>query len=155
MRESAGPRLTYIATRGYTMSPPVAQRSSAAVRCDDCRSVVESGGRQELSFLLLEQLTIPVLGCDDHLEQFASVCELTAKESAELLDQRPAGGLRCPGCRLASYDSPYPLIQVRNGAVIPMACSDHQSEILERFQTGLRTRNQLTTRLDTSPDPSL
>lgn len=137
------------------MSPSAAQQSLAVVRCDDCQSVVESGGQQEFSFLLLEQLTIPVLGCDDHLEQFASVCELTAEESAELLDHRPAGGLPCPGCRLAPYDSPHPLIQVRNGAVVPMACSDHQSEILERFRTGLRTRHQLTTDLGTSPDPSL
>lgn len=126
------------------------QQSLSAIGCDACQSAVESGGQQELSFLLLDQLTIPVLSCDEHLEQFSSVCGLTSEDTADLLHHRPAGGVSCPSCRLAPYNSPHPVIQVQDGAIIPMACSKHQSEIVQRFHTGIQTQHQLTTSLDTS-----
>lgn len=103
-----------------------------------------------MSFLLLDQLTIPVLSCDEHLEQFSSVCGLTSEDTADLLSHRPAGGVSCPSCRLAPYNSSHPLVQVQDGAIIPMACPKHQSEIVQRFHTGIQTQHQLTASLDIS-----
>jgi len=71
------------------------------IRCDECRSALRSDRQQAVSFLLLDQLTIPVLSCDDHLERFTSICGLTTEATADLLHHRPAGGITCPGCRLA------------------------------------------------------
>lgn len=134
------------------MSSPDVQQSLSTIQCDACQSAVQSGGQQTVSFLLLEGLTIPVLGCDDHLEQFSLICELSSDNTADLLHHRPAGGLSCPSCRLAPYNAPYPLIQVQDGAIVPIACPEHQSEIAQRFQTGLRTRQQLTSDLVTHID---
>lgn len=113
---------------------------------------MEDGGRRSLSFLLLDQLTIPVLGCADHLDQFRSICGLTTEDEAELLDHVPAGGVNCPGCRNARYESAHPLIPVRDGGVVVTACPDHRSAIAERFQAGRRAHEQLTASLDAPRD---
>lgn len=133
------------------MAPPDLQQSSSAIGCDTCQSIVQSGGQQEVSFLLLDQLTIPVLSCDEHLEQFSSICGLTSEDTVDLLHHRPAGGVSCPSCRLSPYNSSHSLVHVRDGAILTMACPEHQSEIVQRFYTGLQTQYQLTTGLDTSP----
>ena len=132
------------------MASPDDQQSLSAIGCDACQSAVQSGGQQEVSFLLLDQLTIPVLSCDEHLEEFSSVCGLTSKDTADLLHHRPAGGVSCPSCRLAPYNVPHPLVQVQDGVILPMACPKHQSEIVQRFYTGIQTQHQLTVGLDTS-----
>ncbi len=135
------------------MASPDIQQSLSAIGCDACQSAVQSGSQQEVSFLLLDQLTIPVLSCDDHLEQFSSICGLTSEDTADLLHHRPAGGLSCPNCRLAPYNSPHPLVQVQNGVILPMACPEHQSELVQRFHTGIQTQHQMTTGLDTNTSP--
>lgn len=121
------------------------------VRCEACQSALEPESEQTVSFLLLDQLTIPVLSCDDHLREFTSICGLTTEGSADLLDHRPAGGICCPGCRNSRYDPSHPLIPVQEGAVVVTACPTHQSAIVERFRTGLETREQLTATLGTTP----
>lgn len=123
------------------------------VQCDACRSAFESDSRRTISFLLLDQLTIPVVSCEDHLEQFASVCGLTTEDTAETLDHRPAGGVRCPGCRLAPHNSAQPVIPVQDGAVLAVACPEHQSKILQRFQTGLQTQQHLSSSVETPINP--
>lgn len=118
------------------------------VQCDACRSAFESDSRRTISFLLLDQLTIPVVSCEDHLEQFASVCGLTTEDTAETLDHRPAGGVRCPGCQHAPHSAAQPVIPVRDGAALVVACPEHQSKILQRFQTGLQTRHHLSSSVE-------
>lgn len=139
--------------RGRESVAPVLQQLLSTIQCDACQSAVRSGGQQTVSFLLLEGLTIPVLGCDDHLEQLSSTCDLSSEDTANIVHHRPAGGLSCPSCRLAPYNSSHPLIQVRDGAIVPIACPEHQSEIVQRFRTGLRTRQRLTSDLVTHSDP--
>lgn len=121
------------------------------VQCDECESALHSHGRHTVAFLLLDQLTVPLISCDDHLEQFTSVCGLTTKDTAELLHHRPAGGICCPSCQLAPNNPNQPVIQVQDGAVAVLACPEHQAEIVNRFRTGLDTQQQLTSALDTSP----
>jgi hypothetical protein len=121
----------------------------STVRCDDCQSVLQSDSRQFISFLLLDQLTIPLLSCDEHLKKFTSICELTTENSVDLLQHPPAGGIRCPGCRVAPHNPIQPLIPVQDGAIAVTACPDHQLEIVNRFQTGLQTQQRLTSGLDT------
>lgn len=149
------PSLTCVAACRYTMPSPDVQRALSAIQCDECRSIVQSGGKQALSFLLLDQLTIPIISCDDHLEQFSSICGLTTKDTADLLHHHPAGGISCPSCRLAPYNSAQAMIRVQDGAIVPMACPQHQSEIVQRFQTGLQTQQQLTSGLSTHTSSSL
>ena len=93
------------------------------VPCAACRAVFESPDRDAAAFLLVDQLTIPVVGCADHLDEFRAVCGHTTDGTADLLDHRPAGGIACP---------------------------THRSQIVGRFQTGLETRRQITSPLDTS-----
>lgn len=137
------------------MPSPDLQGSLPAIQCEECESAVQSGGQQALSFLLLDQLTIPVISCDDHLERFSAVCGLTSEDRADLLHHRPAGGISCPSCRLAPYNSAQAVIPVQDGALVPVACPEHQSEIVQRFQTGLQTQQQLTSNLSTHTSPSL
>lgn len=128
-------------------------RGQPTIRCEDCRSALYSDGRKP-SFLLLDHLSIPVVGCKDHVDQFASICSLTTDDTADLLSHRPAGGIRCPGCRLAPHSPPHPILPVRDGATIVLACSKHQSTVVDRFRSGLRTRQQLTTDLETASELS-
>lgn len=117
------------------------------IHCDACRSALQSPDGLP-SFLLLDQLTVPIVGCTDHLTQFRSVCGYTTTATAELLDYRPAGGVSCPSCHLAVHNPQQPVIQVQDGAVAVLACPKHQSEIITRFQTGLDTQQQLTAQFD-------
>lgn len=127
----------------------------SAIECDACQSALQADGRPAMSFLLLDQLRIPLLSCDDHLEQFSSVCELTTTDTAELLDHQPAGGIRCPGCRRTPNPSAQSLIPIHDGAIVVMACPEHQAEIVQRFQTGLDTHHQLTASLSPTTNSSL
>lgn len=135
-------------------SEPGADEGQPPVQCEACRSALESDSRRTISFLLLDQLTIPVVSCEDHLEQFASVCGLTTEDAAETLDHRPAGGVRCPGCQHAPHSGTQPVIPVREGAVLVVACPEHQSKILQRFRAGIQTRRTLSSSVDATT-PSL
>ncbi|UOO95130.1 hypothetical protein MUK72_00020 [Halococcus dombrowskii] len=97
----------------------------------------------------MDQLTLPLVGCDDHLEQFTTICGLTTEDTPELLSHRPAGGINCPSCQFVPYNPQHPLIPVQNGAVAVLACPEHQEEIIERFRTGLETQQKLTASTDT------
>lgn len=114
-----------------------------ALECDDCEAAFESGGRQAVSFLLVDTLTVPLVGCEAHLEQFRAICELTTEESAELLSHVPAGGIQCPGCRRSNHTMGIPVVLIEGGAVGVLACSTHADEVLDRFQSGLDVQRQL------------
>lgn len=141
----------------YIMLPANFQHSQSeiiddqpAIDCDACQSTLDPDSQQAVSFLLLDHLRIPILSCDDHLEQFTSICGLTSDDTATLLHHHPAGGISCPGCRFASYSAAQSLVPVQDGAIVPIACPKHQSKIIQRFQTGLQTHQQLTSSLGTS-----
>jgi len=112
-------------------------------QCEDCEAALESGGRQAVSFLLIETLTVPLVGCEAHLEQFRAICEFTSETPAKLLSHVPAGGIQCPGCRNAHHSQGMPVVMIEGGAVGIPACSTHAEETLDRFQSGLETRQQL------------
>lgn len=138
------------------MSPPDTPQhqpddlpSHAQVQCDACEAALHSPERQSMAFLLLDQLTVPLVGCTEHREQFTSVCGLTTETTAELLNHRPASGINCPSCHLAPHNPGHPVIPVQGGKIAVLACPQHQTEVVERFHTGLETRQQLTTPLDT------
>lgn len=135
------------------MSPPdKLPPEDPPIRCDACQAALRSPGRETIEFLLVDQLTIPIAGCSDHLAQFSDACGLTAEQRTERLDFIPAGGINCPACRLARHSPEQPVIPVDAGAVGVMACPKHLSEILTRFQTGIETQHQLTASLEpTSP----
>jgi hypothetical protein len=124
-----------------------ATAAEPAIQCAACRAALEAPGRDTTSFLLLEQLAIPLVGCATHKREFSDVCELTTDRAAELLDHRPAGGLRCPGCRHSTRRSQQPVVPVGTGGVAVVSCSRHLDDIVGRFRTGLRTRHRLTTSL--------
>lgn len=132
-----------------SQQPPDALQSQVPVQCDACESALRSPDSRSMAFLLLDQLTVPLIGCDEHREQFTSVCELTTESTAELLNHRPAGGINCPSCHLAPHNPGHPVIPVQSGAVAVLACPQHETEIADRFRTGLETRQQLTAPLDT------
>lgn len=115
------------------------------IRCAACRSTLTDMNREAVSFLLLDDLRIPLLGCDVHLETFRSRCGLTTEETAKLLDHRPAGGLACPGCRNAPHINRLTMLPAHDGALSLLACPQHQASAAHRFHTGLHTR--LTTPL--------
>jgi hypothetical protein len=130
---------------GETHQPqPDVPEEPPEIQCTECASAHRSPGRNETSFLLLDALTVPVVGCSEHLEQFRSVCGHTTTQTVELLDHWPAGGISCPGCRLAPHNPYQPMIPVGGGMVAALACPTHQSEIVDRFHTGLQTRQQIT-----------
>lgn len=118
------------------------------IPCTACESAFDSNSMP--SFLLLDQLTVPLVGCEDHLSRFAEVCGYTTENTAEIIDHRPAGGVACPSCHLAPHSLQQPVIPVQDGAVAVLACPNHQSELIDRFRTGLDTQQQLTTSLHTS-----
>jgi hypothetical protein len=117
------------------------------IQCDACQSALESPDGPP-SFLLLDQLTVPLVGCTDHLAQFKSVCGYTTTATAEILNHRPAGGVGCPSCHLAPHSPQQPVVQVQDGAVAVLACPKHQSELITRFHAGLDTQQQLTAQFD-------
>ncbi|ELZ57433.1 hypothetical protein [Halorubrum hochsteinianum] len=124
------------------------------VRCAACESALRSPGRGSLSFLLLDGLTVPLVGCDDHLEEFRTLCGLATDGRADLLDHRPAGGVNCPSCRHAPQRPRQRVIPVGNGGLAVLACETHQSDVFSRFRTGLRVREHLTDSIDAaSTDP--
>lgn len=129
-------------------SPADSPNGHHSIRCGACESALQSPGRENISFLLVDQFTIPLVGCDEHLQQFSSLCGLATENSAELLAHRPAGGLHCPGCRHAVYNSEQPIIPVEDGRLAVLACSTHQSDIVGRFRAGMRIRHQLNSSLD-------
>lgn len=129
-------------------SSPDSHDGQLQIPCNRCQSAVQSPGREAITFLLIDQLRIPLAGCREHLEQFRSICDLTTEATAELLEFRPAGGISCQPCRLSAHNSSQPLMPVSDGAVLVLACPTHQSQVVDRFQTGLETRQQLTASLD-------
>ena len=124
-------------------------QNHASVQCDACESALHSPEGRSIAFLLLDQLTVPLIGCDQHREQFTSVCGLTTEDTPDLLSHRPAGGINCPSCHLAPHSPGHPVIPVQGGAVAVLACPQHQTEIVDRFRSGLETQQQLTAPLDT------
>ncbi|WP_248896997.1 hypothetical protein [Haloplanus halobius] len=133
-----------------TRSSPDEVQHPPPIQCEACESALQNRDGHTLSFLLLDRLTVPVVGCDDHVTEFASVCGLTATDRTDVIDHPPAGGIRCPSCQLARYDIGHPVVSVQDGAVGILACQDHQAELVDRFHEGLDTQEQLTASLDTS-----
>lgn len=111
--------------------------------CPDCRAALEATGREAVSFLLVESLTVPVVGCEVHLEQFRLLCGLTADDTATLLSHRPAGGVQCPGCRRATQTLEQPVVRIGHGAAAVLACETHEEDVIERFRAGLQARGEL------------
>lgn len=135
----------------FSERPTAADSLPETVSCSDCRAAFESPG--EYSFLILNQLTAPVIGCDDHLSEFASICGYTTVATASTVGYRPAGGIGCPSCRLSVHNPRQPVIPVKDGAVGIVACPEHQTKIIDRFQQGLETKHELTAGIGMS-DPA-
>jgi len=112
--------------------------------CAACAAAMQSADRRALSFLLLDQLTVPLVGCEEHVSRFASICGYTTAATAEVIHHRPAGGISCPSCHLVPYSPTQLVVPVDAGAVGVLACPDHRAALLGRFQAGLETRHQLT-----------
>ena len=121
------------------------------IQCEECESALHNHEDHTVSFMLLDQLTVPIIGCGDHVNEFVSICELTTTGRAKVIEYPPAGGISCPSCQLAPYNLQQPVIPVQNGAVGILACPEHQTEIINRFQSGIATQEQLTSSIDTSP----
>jgi len=111
--------------------------------CPDCRAALASTGRDAVSFFLVDSLTIPVVGCEVHLEQFRLLCGISSDDTAKLLSHRPAGGIRCPGCRRANGSREHPLVRIGHGAAAVLACDTHEADVLDRLEAGLRARGEL------------
>lgn len=131
------------------MSPeegPVAvdeTREDQTIGCRACQSALDGDGTDSISFMLLDGLTVPLVGCDTHLEQFTAACGLTSEATVDCLSHRPAGGIPCPACRLSQYESGYPMVPVGEGAIVVLGCPRHQTQAVNRFTTGMRTRQRL------------
>lgn len=123
-----------------------------SIHCQACQSALESPSRHSVSYLLVDQLTVPLLGCADHLEQFRDICGLSTDGSAKLLSHHPAGGITCPRCRLTARARKHALIPFSGGMAVVMSCPEHQSDIASRFQTGLQTWQQLRSSVPSSAD---
>jgi len=134
--------------RNTLQSPADSPNRDQSIQCTACESALQSPGRESISFLLLDQFTIPLVGCDNHLEEFCSLCGLATEDRAELLNHRPAGGVHCPSCRHAPHKPQQPIIPVGRGGLAILACSTHQSDVLARFRTGLQVRHHLNSTLD-------
>lgn len=134
---------------------PLASETSGvppSIHCQACQSALQAPSRQSVSYLLVDTLTVPLLGCADHLEQFRDICGLSTDGSAELLSHHPAGGIHCPRCRLSARAREHALIPFAGGMALVMSCPEHQSDIASRFQTGLRTWEQLHSSVPSSVD---
>lgn len=118
------------------------------IHCDACEAAIQSPTREVTAFLLLDTFTVPIVGCSDHLEQFRSVCGHTTPQHVDLLEHLPAGGINCPGCQLAHHNPYQPMIPVGSGMITPLACQSHQSELINRFNTGIQTQQHLSSSLD-------
>jgi len=129
-------------------SPTEMPDDEPPVPCADCRSALASASRDSVSFLLLDQFTLPIVGCSDHLERFRAVCGLTTEGRAQLLSHQPAGGITCPACRRSGHGTRNAMIPIDGGAAVLLGCPDHQSTIVSRFETGERTRRQLADDFD-------
>jgi len=127
---------------------PESPASRPPIHCDDCAAALESQGWETVSYLLFDHLTVPIIGCDGHLDQFAEQCGYTTEDTPRIIPHRPAGGIVCPGCRLAPHNPPHPVLPVGDGVVIVPACPRHQSAIVDRFYTGGDLQHQLTSSLD-------
>ncbi len=134
---------TQLNTHAMGANDGLAEQLGPSLQCDDCKAALESGGRQAVSFLLVETLTVPLVGCEAHLEQFRAICELTTEEAAQLLSHLPAGGIQCPGCRRSNHALGMPVVLIEAGAVGVLGCSRHAQEAVDRFQSGLEIRHQL------------
>jgi hypothetical protein len=120
----------------------------AAVPCAACRRALRGGGLDAVSFLLLDELRVPLVGCAEHTARFARTCGLTTAGSAELLAHRPAGGVGCPGCRLAPRRPDQAVVPVVDGAVAVVACETHREAARARYRTGTAARGHLTADVD-------
>ncbi len=120
-----------------------------AIDCHACEQALQTGGPTSRSVLLLDQLRVPVVGCPEHRDQFASTCGLTTTADYQLLDHPPAGGLGCPSCQLAVTCPPHPVIPVAGGAVSILGCQEHQTAIIDRYQDGLAMAEHLSASLPT------
>jgi hypothetical protein len=120
----------------------------AAVSCAACRTALRQGGGDAVSFLLLDELRVPLVGCEAHLARFARTCGLTTEGSADLLAHRPAGGIGCPGCRLAPRRPDQVVVPVADGAVAVVACDTHRDAACARYEAGGEARGHLTADLD-------
>ncbi|WP_435101825.1 hypothetical protein [Halarchaeum sp. P4] len=121
-----------------------------SVQCDACEEALTARRAHSPSFLLLETFTAPLIGCPEHLEEFATICGYATATTPDLLEHRPAGGISCPSCRLAPHNPTQLVIPVRGGAVASLLCPTHQAELVTQFQNGLDTQQQLTDSLDRS-----
>jgi len=135
--------------RDTNQPPEDGLANQPSIRCTACNSALQSPGRDTVSFLLIDHLKIPIVGCGDHLEQFSSVCGLTTEADPELLGHLPAGGVPCIGCRQERYTPEQSLLRIDGGALAVLACPTHQSAIIDRYRTGLQTQQHLTSSLDT------
>ncbi|MFB6167609.1 MAG: hypothetical protein ABEJ43_02055 [Haloferacaceae archaeon] len=120
----------------------------AAVSCASCRTALRGGGTDAVSFLLLEGLRVPLVGCEDHLARFARTCGLTSEGSADLLEHRPAGGVGCPACRLAPRRPDQFVVPVADGAVAIVACETHRDATRARYEAGGEAREHLSADVD-------
>jgi hypothetical protein len=128
---------------------PAPADGAGAIGCEACEAALRSPSRETISFLLLDQFTVPVVGCVDHLERFSAICGLTSEQRPRLLQHQPAGGITCPGCRRASQQPHHPVLPIGDGAVAVLACSTHRDGIIDRFRAGLQTQHQLTASVET------
>ncbi len=115
--------------------------------CQACEQALRSGGPSDRSVLLLDTLRVPLVGCAEHRDHFASVCGLTTTAEHELLQHRPAGGLGCPSCQLAMTRPTHPVVPVGDGAVGVLGCQDHQTAAIDRYQDGLAMAEHLSASL--------
>ncbi len=118
-----------------------------AIECRECEEALRSGGPTYQSVMLLDQLRIPLVGCQTHRNRFASVCGLTTTGEHELLEHPPAGGLGCPSCNLAVMHPAHPVVPVAGGAVGILGCQDHQTDVIDRYQSGLTMAEHLSASL--------
>ena len=127
---------------------PIEGDGHPPIQCDACLSALHEPDRATMAYLLIDQLTVPITGCENHRQQFRSICEFSTDRDVDLLEHHPAGGITCPSCQRAPHRPHHPVIPLGNGVITVIACPSHETVVLERFQTGLQTQQQLTASLD-------